>query len=310
MADFNDRVESILHAKSLNELRSFILKIAGKVPGESQTEFLTLLENKRVVVSRDGGDFDAGKTLNRIRQLLKEVTAYNVEAYYYDDWHSDGYNIESDGGFCDEFYFCYTGAVRLLEHGLYPDAAEAFGLLFEIIEAFDEHNENNDGGEIRVETFINEQMLDIEMDKLESLRAYSTLMAPDRDLEDIFDFVFGAIGGYGMKRAFKDVLQAGSEPVPEVGAVLENWISYLYARSSVPDPLADSPGYAFAAEFISPLMKEAALLSGETAAEVMEKFVQTAGAKEPAAYMDLVRFICRDWRIRIENLPIHGGKRP
>ena len=169
MKNFSERVESLLIVKSANELKAFVRKIASKIPEMMQEEFLVLLENKRVVISKsnNGGAFSVEGILERISELLENVEEYDIEAYYYDNWDDEGYQIESDDGFCAEFYACYSGAVSLLECGYYEAAAKAFSMLSETIERFDAYNENNDCA-IYVETFIDEGELYIELGNVET----------------------------------------------------------------------------------------------------------------------------------------------
>ena len=275
MDNFLDLVEDRIQAKSSNELKALIKKLASRIPDESRRDFLLTLENKQVMVSKsDKSGFDVKKALDRIKALSDSVEDYEIEAYYYESYQSkdgrEGYQIESDDGFTDEFYACYDNAVSILEHGFYKEAADAFAMLFDIIEKFDEYNQNNDEGEFYFETFIDEGMLDIDLKKMGALKEYSALMSAPKDignvLEDIFDTLLTRHNGL----MFSDILEAGNEPVPNRNAVLNSWTSVLY----------DQP-----AEMASAYMKEVSQLLGKT--EIMEEYVNTAGSKEPRAYIDL-----------------------
>ena len=277
MDNFLDQVETLLYTKSQNELKALILKIADKIPGLSMQEFLTLLENKRVIISSEKtGAFSAPKALDRIKELYENVEDYDIEAHYYEgyewdeDEHGEGYNIESDDGFTDEYYACYTGAVSILEHGFYKEAAEAFDTLFRIIEKFDDYHENDDEGEFFFETFIDEEMLEIDLMKMAALKGYSALMARPGNLEDVLTDIFDILEKYSGKLMFKDILNAGSEAVEHVNEVLNTWVTVLYG-----EPV----------ETASKFVKEAALLLEKP--EIMEAYVDKAGANVPQAYIDL-----------------------
>ena len=292
MSDFYDQVESLLTTKSANELKAFVMKIAEKIPESTREMFLTVLENKQVIVSKDASsDFKPEKILNRIRELLEEVEDYDIEAYYNDDWydHDSDYTIDSDDGFCDEFYFCYSGAVSLVEHGLFVDAAEAFAMLLQTIEEFDAFNESNDCGPFYFETFISEGMLDVDMKKMRVLRVYSALMVPVENMDELFCEAYNMLRRISNKLMFSDFLHAGSEMVPNADAVVKNWISFLFSQ---PPDVA------------SPMINEAAKLSGngESVIEIMEDFVKTSGAKEPKAYIDLCELYVENGQVGLDQI--------
>ena len=273
MDNFYRQVESLLVAKSKAELRTFIIRAAELIPETEQREFLEILENKNVVISKAGKrNIDTKSVIKRISHLLENVEEYEVEAYYYDNWDDEGYNIESDGGFSKEFYACYCDAVKLLEHEHYEESAKAFDMLDQTIEAFDNYNECNDYCAVSVEILISERMLDVDMIKFNSLLAYSALMAKNVNDDKLFGKIYRILRGCEGKITFNDLLCAGSEPVQDVDILLEDWISYLYMKP---------------ASQASSLVRDAALLSGRDESEIMERYVREVGMHEPKSYIDL-----------------------
>jgi len=276
MDNFIDNVEILLHTKSTNELKALLLKIAADIPDSKRQQFITLLENKRVTISKRGDNgFDVGKVQSRIKELYENIEDYEIEAYYYESYEryddrGEGYDIKSDDGFSEEFYICYTGAVGILEHCFYKEAEEAFTVLFQIIEKFDEYHEGDDEGPFYFDTLIDENMIEIDLKKMAALKCYSGLMAKPEDPEGVLNDIFDTLEEYSGKLTLKDILHAGSEPIQDLTDVLEVWISVLYEQ-----PVTIAAGY----------MKEAVLLLDKV--EIMEDYVNTVGLNEPKAYINL-----------------------
>ena len=279
MKNFLEQVENLLRKKKERELKAIVMGLASKLAGKEQQEFLDMLEDKRLRINKDAKSKpNTEAKLEYIRKFLARIEDYEIEAYYHDSyrWDDDdeGWNIEEDDGFAKDMLTCYEYAESLLIHGLYNDAAMAFRLMFDAIDKFDEIYESHEYGELYVETFIDEGLLDINMKKAKAYRGYSALMAQDSadfDLEDELDYVFGLCSSYTSKIAFGNVLDAGSEPVPNREKVLEEWVEVLLTKHPI---------------HASPLVKEAACLAKNLG--IMERFVNTSGAKEPVAYLDLI----------------------
>ena len=281
MKNFLEQVENQLHKKSERELRTIVLRLASKLTGALQQEFLGMLEDKRLVIETDSGQKpDAKAILENIRDFLENIACYNIEAYYNESYHwdydgDDGWKIEDDDGFMEDITRCYASAELLLIHGMHVEAAEAFRLLFEAMDKFDAHYENHEYGPLYVSSFIEEDSFDIDLFKAKSLRGYTALLAQgktDVDLRDDLEYIFEMCNAYEDKITFSDVLHAGSEPVPSLELVLEKWVEVLHDQ---------------APRDASPLVKEAAYLAKKP--EIMEHFTMTAGSKEPLAYLDLIQ---------------------
>ena len=275
MTDFQKQVAALLSTKSTQELAVFISKLAERTLPEEQAEFLLLLENKQVIIAAVNDDgLDKDEVLERISTLLDEVEEYNIEAQYYESYEWDGpegYDIESDDGFSDEYFTCYNNAIRLLEHGCFHEAAQAFAMLLEIIDRFNLHNENSDYGAIYFDTLIEGGNLAVDVDKIKLLASYSALMSPVEARNDVLNGIWDIFRHRYNKLMFKDVLQAGSRPLPDQEAVLADWVALL--KKQVP---------SLASKYI----KEAATLSNDL--EIMEAFVGASGKKEPLAYIHLL----------------------
>jgi hypothetical protein len=187
MKSFLDKVQILLTQKTASELNAFVLRIAEYVPEENQSEFLELLENKRIIISEIGRDnLDVEKILVKINQFSENIEEYEIEAYYEDRWDYEGYHIEKDDGFCKDLSECYHDAVKLLNHGFYHQAAKAFRTISIAVEAFDGYNENNDYRAIYVQTFADEKWLDFDLTKISIYWIYSALLSESFCEHDIF----------------------------------------------------------------------------------------------------------------------------
>ena len=275
MTDFPKQVAALLSTKSTQELAVFVSKLAERTPPEEQAEFLMLLENKQVIIVAVNDDgFDKDGVLERISTLLDNVEEYDVEAHYYEsyEWDGpDGYDIESDDGFSDEYFTCYNNAIRLLEHGCFDEAARAFAMLLEIIDKFNLHNENSDYGAIYFDILIEEGNLAVDVDKIRLLVGYSALMSPTKARDDVLKSILDIFRRPYNKLMFQDVLRAGSRPLPDQDAVLVDWVALLKKQ---------------APSFASKYIKEAAAMSDDLV--IMEAFVGASGKKEPLAYIHLL----------------------
>ncbi|MCL2060053.1 MAG: hypothetical protein FWH01_13555, partial [Oscillospiraceae bacterium] len=236
-----------------------------------------LLENKKIIISKHNtNDFDVKKIMQRIEDLNKNVEDYSIEAYYYesyewyDDDRGDGWHIESDGGFSNEYYRCYNGAVSILEHGFYQEASDAFDLLDQTIEKFDSWNENNDGGAFYFETLIEEGWIEINLPNLQAFKGYSLLMARPKNINDVWEKIFASLLEFKGHIVFNDILHAGTEPIPDMNATLDSWVSFLYMQ-----PAINASVY----------IKEAALMSGNI--KILEDYVNANGSNDPDSYMHL-----------------------
>jgi len=266
MENFIDQVESHLRDKTLHELKTIVLKLAAKLPENSRVDFLSLLKGGRITINKnEASHFGASSVLTQLSDILEGVEDYNIEAYYNDDWDNEGYDIQNDDGFCDDFYKGYNGAVGLLEQGAFSEAAQAFDLLFQIVERFDEHND----GECSVSVFIDENMLKVDLQNANALFGYSQLMS-DGNLQEILQSIYNRRNTYARKQPFIEILEAGNDPIPNREKLLETWVEILHKQ-----PPQDA----------SPYVKEAAILSGKI--EIMENFVLSKNAMPPCAYIDL-----------------------
>ncbi|MCL1803174.1 MAG: hypothetical protein FWG30_05945 [Eubacteriaceae bacterium] len=272
MERFLERVENCLYSKSGQELREIIIKLASRVPSESQDDFLSVIENENLAVNNNPeSNIDTNSLLDRIRTLFDEIEDYDIEAYYDDGgWYGpDSYDIEDDSGFADEVAFCYTAAELLLSQGLFNEADEAFSLLLKSIEKFDSHNEYNDCGGITFDTLIDEGWLHFNLKKAKALRGYAALMADKPTLKDDLEEIFLLCNSYTNEIMFNDLLTAGSVPIPDINRALELWLDVLYRQNPIK---------------ASAYIKEAALLLNSP--DVFEYFVRNIGSDEPLAYID------------------------
>jgi hypothetical protein len=272
-----ERVERILNTKSKSELQSIILNIAVTIPVGSSDDFLSLLSNDRVAISQNvASSFDPENALSRIKTLYDSVEEYGIEAHFYESYSWDydddrhGWTIESDDGFSNEYAHCFNGAVNTLRYGFYNIAAEAFGLLLKTIDRFDKYHENDDEGALYFRTLIEEGLINVPFEKIDQLYAYSALMSQPEDIDSVFGDIYLTLRTYRGRLTFADILLAGTQPIPERDSVVEKWVSFLYRQTP-----------NIAADFI----KEAALLVDKQ--ELLEDYVNTAGAKEPKAYKNL-----------------------
>jgi len=216
MKSFLDKVQLLLAKRSKSELNAFIMRVAETIQEEKRSEFIGLLDNKRIIISSAGRDIlDVDGILARIRQFSEEIEEYEIEAYYEDNWDDEGYNIETDDGFCDDLSKCYYDAVKLLNHGFYYEAADAFQMISNSIEAFDEYNESNDCGAIYVHTFVDEKWLDFDLTMVSTLGVYSTLLTEKLNEDQVFNEMFLELAGSRGKLTFGDYIYAGSVPVPK-----------------------------------------------------------------------------------------------
>jgi len=232
MANFIDNVEKLLRVKTDNQLREFILNLAYRTAEDEQEKFLTLLINQKINIQKDiKSIFNPKKALNRVIELNKNVKEYSIEAYDIGGRYQEKYDIKNDDGFCSEYYHCYSDAVRLLEQGYFYEASKAFDLLYEIIYNFNKYNDMNDYGSFYFEIFVDEGMIEIDLNKMKSLRGYSALMSPKRD-DSIYSKIFEMIlDSYG-KATIKSIINAGSTPIPDIENVLNKWISFLRSLSN------------------------------------------------------------------------------
>jgi len=269
MDNFIEQVERHLLGKTVNELKTIIIKLATMLPEEDCQDFIAKIESGRVIVSKNTANIvDTDKVMAHLKMMLEGIEDYSIEAYYYDHWNDDGYHIEDDGGFCDDFYKGYSSTVGLLEQGMYDVAAEAFGLLFDIVEHFNGHFESQEGFTIKM--FISEGKLKVDLGAANTIWGYSQLMARPEDLHATLKGIFDRRKSYAARQTFSEVLEAGSEPVPNREAVIEAWISVLHSQPP---------------EEASLYLKEAAVLLNNMG--IMEDFVESSGVQTPAAYIDL-----------------------
>lgn len=268
MNNFHEQVENYLHDKSASELRTIIVKLASKLSNQEQENFLATLASKQIVVKKDNRIYDQSTVLDNIRGMLETIERYSIEAYYYDNWDDDGYTIDDDDGFCNDFEKCYIQAIGLLEQGLYSEAAEAIDLLFAIIQRFDDFFDNEG---LCFDMFIDEGELNVDIRKLWILNGYSNLMSQsDSDILETLGRIFYRKNHHGDAITFEEVLHAGSEPVPDFEKALGLWLSVLEKF-----PPRETSAY----------YKEAAILARNI--DIMKTFATTTGVAEPSAYIDL-----------------------
>jgi hypothetical protein len=266
-----DQVEMLLRIKSTNDLRMFVQKIATRIPKEMQEEFISLLENKTVTISKKSSNqFNIQMVLNRIQELVNSVEEYEIEAFYRQHWRDDSFELKNDDGFCDEFYFCYQGAVSILEQGLYKEANEAFGMLDEIICRFDQYNDMNDYGSICFNELVAAGEIEVDMTKFNTLHGYCMLMS-DPNNEDIYEAIYDFIG-INSKPTFNDLFNACNVPVPNQDAIIDKWISFLYTKTS---------------NRASELLKDVAKISGKSKIELIEKRMEMLKEKTCEDYLSL-----------------------
>ncbi|MDR1688044.1 MAG: hypothetical protein LBS21_05470 [Clostridiales bacterium] len=315
MDNFLNQVERLLHEKTVRELKSIITSLAEKAPISSHQIFLSLLENKSLQINASDGDkVNSADILSRIKKLYEKTPDYDIEVVYdyddYDDYnHYDGwddygdedYIVKNDDGFADEFLYCYNAAEILLAKGSFNEAAEAFRILFDTIEVFDECNEVQDFGEFSFEYMVDCGALKLDLKRAKALRGYSALMSENRDLVTELTFIYTLCGTF-EPLMFKEILEAGSVPVPGKEEVIAAWVTVLKAQNPVK---------------ASPFVKEAAEISGNN--EIMEDYARTAGKAEPVVYLDLCELLAqRDAPIEkviqtaydgLENTDIYAGRR-
>ena len=292
---FIDQVESHLRTKSLRDLKALIMRLASQMPESEHKNFLEILEDKKTIINKSKScNTSANISIERVQNFLDGIEDYSIEAYYYDNWHSDGWEIQDDDGFAEDVSVCYTACEHLLIQGNYPEAAAAFRLFFEALDRFNEYNAGHDYGALSVETFIDEGLLDINMDKAKALRGYSSLMAQGTYLADDLNYIYHmCTSSYSRNISFRDILNTGSEPVPNLENILTQWLAVLTAQSP---------------EDAAPLIKEAAQLLD--APDVMEQFAKTKGLTEPTAHLALCEMLIEQNSTpeKIISAAIHGLK--
>ena len=80
MKNFLEQVENQLHKKSERELRTIVLRLASKLTGALQQEFLGMLEDKRLVIEADSGQKpDAKAILENIRECVHVYSPLQVK---------------------------------------------------------------------------------------------------------------------------------------------------------------------------------------------------------------------------------------
>ena len=280
MDNFFEQVEYLLRTKSLGDLKAFVNRIAANVPTKEQQDFLAILEDKKVIIDKplkprkSVANTDFQRILERTKTLLSDVADYDIEAYYDDGgWDSDdGFIIKSDDGFANEFLYCYNAAVSLLAKGMYAESAEIFRLLFGVIDEFDEHNAEHEYGELHFGVLIENGLIDIDYKRAKALRGYSAIMSGEFSKE--LASIFALCDTNTNRLMFKEVLDAGSEPVPNVKTVLEQWVEVLNNAHPIK---------------ASPYIKEAAALLGDNA--VMRRYVESYGKGEPTVYLDFCELL-------------------
>ena len=302
MTNFLEQAERHLVGKTASELKAMVLKLAASLTGEDLQDFLASLESNKVIVRKNNAvHTDAGKIMSHLKSMLEGVEDYNIEAYYYDHWHDDGYEIQDDDGFCDDFYKGYSGAMGLAGQGMFEAATEAFELLFEVVECFNAHFDYHNG--FTIDMFIGEGVLKVDLAQGNAIWGYCQLMAKPKDMYAILESIFKRRSSYGEKQKFIEFLDAGSEAVPDREKILEAWVKILLAQ-----PPQDA----------SPYLKEAAELSRDIT--IMEAFVETSGADVPLAYIDLCEMYVEGGGVGnekiievakkgIENTPVDAYKR-
>ncbi|MDR0272709.1 MAG: hypothetical protein LBI27_05275 [Clostridiales bacterium] len=275
---FNEQVENHLRTKSLRELKSLVIRLAATVPNTSQQRiFLDVLEDKRVIIDKQGEKTDAEKTLADLQSFYDEIGNYCIDAHYNDGygWGSqEGFVIQDDDGFAADFTQAYYSCERLLTEGQYSAAAKAFRLLFNTMIKFNEVNKNNDFGAIYISTFVEAGLFDIDSNRAKALRGYSAFMANESDLRNDLIHIYRLCVECGSNLTFKDVLEAGNETVPDIENILAQWVEILFEQ---PPRMA------------TPLVKEAALLSDRP--EIMEQYVKSVGLSEPLAHLTLCEML-------------------
>jgi len=273
MKSFLEQVHSLMNAKSKTELTAFIIRIAEKTSEEDYAEFLKLLENKRVIITDAGKEaLDVGGILAKINSFARNIEEYEIEAYYYDNWDNDGYHIESDDGFCEDLLKCYSDATRLLNHGFFKEAANAFDLISDAIEEFDRYNENNDFGAVYTQSFIDENWLNLDLSKISIYKVYSALLSGEFNEMAIFNEMFRELTESHGKLTLTDYVYAGTAPISDILSFAEKWILYLHKQT---------------AKATSSLLREAAIHAGKNDIEVMEAYLDESGKSIPYAYLNL-----------------------
>ena len=295
---FMEQIEIQIETKSLKELRSLVLRMAKRIPESFHSDFLEVLENKRIVIDREPSE-DIGDVaiLSKIQAFCDNADKYNIEAYYQEDGYrwdgyyddendgEDGWNIEDDEGFAKDFTACYNDAEKLLINANYLAAAKAFQLIFEAIEKFDEKNSDHDYGEISINTLIDTGKIDVDMRRIKALRGYSYLMSFDNDscreaLINELSVIFALCYHYVNPIMFQEVLTAGNVPIPNMDTILTAWQEVLFSN---------------APERTAKYVKELAVLSKNQ--DIMLDFVSTVGAQTPIAYLQLCELLSE------ENMP-------
>ncbi|MCL1914256.1 MAG: hypothetical protein FWG10_10375 [Eubacteriaceae bacterium] len=282
MKDFIEQVELHLRSKSPQELRAFVGRLASKVPEDLQQEFLLVLENKKVIVSdperQDIGSGFLSKAqadLGRIRILLAKTDDYKVKAHYDGEgWFGERFVLDGDDGFIDEFAYCYNLAEVLLSTGQFKEAAQAFRMLFQVIENFDARHEKNETGAFYITTLIDEGLLNIDYKTAKALRAYSALMANEEGLREELEHIFALSNTIYNRLMLRDILEAGSMPVPGLEAVYLAWQDIISSQ-------APEKSLAY--------VKELAVLSDDMS--VMERYSEGEGKGEPSVYLDLCEML-------------------
>ncbi|MCL2286271.1 MAG: hypothetical protein FWC32_07885 [Firmicutes bacterium] len=277
MDNFADKVEMQIQQKSTNELQAIILRMAKKLPESYHSMFLDIIENKHVVIDKEpAADLEEEKILSGINDFIEKIGSYEIEARYnyYEYWHGDfeyeGWELINDDGFINDFINCYKAAETLLINARFPAAATAFRLLFDAIYKFDEENAYCDDGDLSLDTFFSEKWINLDYRRLKALRGYSSLMSQDKNLPNELEAIFSMYSCRYNAIMLEEALNAGSEPIPNLEAVLLKWLKMLYTKPP---------------ETASPYVKEVAILLKNR--QIMIDFVSSTGLKSPAAYLDL-----------------------
>ena len=188
METFIQQIDKQLKGKTLHGMKSIILKVAEMLPEDKQSKFLSIISSEHSLTSKNSkNQFDSTSVISHIQGMVDGIEDYNIEAFYYDNWHDDGYEIQSDDGFCDDYIKGYNGVLELIKHELYSEASEAIQLLFLVREEFDNHFDY-DG--LNFEMFIDEGLLRIDFRKLNAVYCYCQLMASPGNLRTTLNSIF------------------------------------------------------------------------------------------------------------------------
>lgn len=278
MENYINQVKAALKGKTLHGMKSIILKIAGTLSESEQQDFLHMLANGSNAsrVSRKES-FDAGAVISYLQNMHDHISDYNIHAFYYDNWYDDGYEIESDDGFCEDYYKGYAQTLQLIEHDMYAEAGEAIQLLFAIAEEFDTYF-NDEGLDFHM--FISENKLSVDMGKLNALWGYCQLMADTGDLHKILHDVFARRHYYDGTLTFTDIIEARDDIIPHRDKTIAAWVEVLCLQ-----PPNEASKY----------VREAACLCNDI--KIMDNYIQTVGKNTPQAYIDYIELLTEQGNI-------------